>query len=44
VAKKLERQKLFLENLKKIEVERPAFESSHTRFPHYENKEDSPSK
>lgn len=35
VAKKLERQKMFLENLKKIEVEKPGFESSHSRFPHY---------
>lgn len=35
VAKKLERQKMFLENLKKIEVEKPGFESSHARFPHY---------
>jgi hypothetical protein len=44
MAKKLERQKMFLENLKKIEVSKPGFESSYSRFPHYEGKKDSPIK
>lgn len=44
MAKKLERQKMFLENLKKIEVEKPGFESSHARFAHYESARDSPIK
>ena len=35
---------MFLDNLKKIDVERPGFESSHTRFPHYEEPRVSPAK
>lgn len=30
--------------MKKIEAEKPAFESSDTRFPHYEQTKDSPNK
>jgi hypothetical protein len=44
VSKKLERQKMFLENLKKIEVEKPGFESSYSRFPHYEQPKETPAK
>lgn len=33
---KLEKQKLFMENLKKIEVVKPGFDSSKPRFKHYE--------
>ncbi|KAI9551157.1 sperm-tail PG-rich repeat protein [Daphnia sinensis] len=36
ISKKIEKQKNYLENLKKIEVEKAPFESTHTRFPHYE--------
>lgn len=38
LSKKIEKQKNFLENLKKIDVEKAAFESSLSRFPHYESK------
>ena len=44
LSKKQERQKMFLENLKKIEVERPGFESSNSRFPHYQEPQVSPAK
>ena len=29
---------MFIENLKKIDVEKAPFDSSHSRFPHYEAK------
>lgn len=38
LSKKIEKQKHFIDNLKKIDVERPGFESSISRFPHYESK------
>jgi hypothetical protein len=40
ISKKIEKQKNYLENLKKIEVEKAPFESTHTRFPHYEKSPD----
>ena len=36
----MEKQKNFLENLKKIDVEKAPFESSISRFPHYEKKKE----
>lgn len=38
LSSKAEKQKLFIENLKKIDVEKAPFDSSHSRFPHYEPK------
>lgn len=38
LASKAEKQKIFIENLKKIDVEKAPFDSSHSRFPHYESK------
>jgi hypothetical protein len=35
LANKAEKQKIFIENLKKIDVEKAPFDSSHSRFPHY---------
>jgi hypothetical protein len=35
---KAEKQKIFIENLKKIDVEKAPFDSSHSRFPHYEDR------
>lgn len=38
LSNKLEKQKVFIENLRKIDVEKAPFDSSHSRFPHYEPK------
>lgn len=34
---KIQKQKQFIDNLKKIDVTKPGFESSKPRFPHYDN-------